>query len=376
MVAHMMPGTVLGGVFTRSLTRSAAVLDAEEKLKKYRPNEDAVLFIVNSGNANAFTGKAGVKAVSTISQKAAEIFECPASHIFTSSTGVIGELLDTQPITRSLQYMRPFLSLGKEGLARAARAIMTTDTFPKIAFTEVSTGQKPIKITGFAKGSGMIAPNMATMLAYIFTDADIEQDYLQKCLNKYCKTTFNAISVDGDTSTSDTVLIAATKQNKTVSISPRTKLATAFEKGLAEIMRRLAHQIVRDGEGAKKFIEINIKDAKTSSDARKIAFSIANSPLVKTAIAGEDANWGRIIMAIGKSGAYAKRDNISIYFGNLCVARNGAKEPSYKDEKGAKYMRQNSLKITVNMGIGKAHFTAWTCDLTHDYISINADYRS
>ena len=249
---------------------------------------------------------------------------------------------------------------------------MTTDTYAKGAVAEVQIGAKTVKIAGIAKGSGMIAPDMATMLVYLFTDAQVPQEDLQTLLSEVNKYTFNAITVDSDTSTSDTVLLAATGGSK-VAV---TKDTTEFKAGLHSVMRDLAHQVVRDGEGASKFVEIEVIGAQNDRDAKTHAFAIANSPLVKTALAGSDPNWGRIVMAIGKSGALADRDRIKIWFGDILVATDGFVAPSYTENDGASYMQQAELRIRVDIGLGAGRFTAWTCDLTHQYVSINADYRS
>jgi len=262
--------------------------------------------------------------------------------------------------------------LSDYGIKEAARAIMTTDTYAKGAFTEVQIDTKTVKIAGIAKGSGMIAPDMATMLVFLFTDAKVPQQDLQFLLSEINQSTFNAISVDSDTSTSDTVLLAATGMSG-VSVTKETE---EFKAGLHSVMRDLSHLVVRDGEGASKFVEIEVCRAQNDRDAKIHAFAIANSPLVKTALAGSDPNWGRIVMAIGKSGALADRDRIKIWFGDILVATDGFVAPSYMENNGAIYMQQSELKITVDIGLGQGRFTAWTCDLTHQYVSINADYRS
>jgi len=332
-------------------------------------------FLVNSGNANAFTGEAGNQSVKEIVKGLSETIKIPESHIFTSSTGVIGEPLPTEKIVKSLSSLKNSLSDVK--ISDAASAIMTTDTFPKGSGASIIIDQKKVTICGIAKGSGMIAPDMATMLVYIFTDAKISQPILQKIVSNISAKTFNCITVDGDTSTSDTLLIAATGKSEASEITSQNPMALKkFQNGLEKVMLDLSHQVVRDGEGATKFIEINVSGAKSKKDSWKIGMSIANSPLVKTAIAGEDPNWGRIVMAIGKSGAVAERDKLKIYFGNILVAENGWVSPSYNEKLAADYMKRQDLIISVDLGIGRFKSTVWTCDLTHSYISINADYRS
>lgn len=368
MLAELIPGTTVAGVFTKSATRAAPVLDCQAKMKSL-PDEGAA-FLVNSGNANAFTGSNGKKAVEAITQAVADILDIPQRRVYTSSTGVIGEPLPQDKIIDSLKTLKEGLS--PDGIAQAAEAIRTTDTFPKGASEELLIDGKIVKIVGIAKGSGMIAPDMATMLVYIFTDAKIPQADLQRMVRDVSDTTFNCITVDSDTSTSDTVLIAATGASGIeVNCS-----SVAFRAALYDVMLDLAHQVVKDGEGATKFVEIRVKGAENDEDAKKVAFSIANSPLVKTAIAGEDPNWGRIIMAVGKSGAKADRDRLSISLGDIRVAENGWVSPGYKEEEGAAYMKQDHLLLCTDLGMGQSSATVWTCDLTHGYIEINADYRS
>ncbi|MCV6825562.1 MULTISPECIES: bifunctional glutamate N-acetyltransferase/amino-acid acetyltransferase ArgJ [Halocynthiibacter] len=362
MVARLCEGTAIAGVFTRSATRAAPVLDCQAKIGGDASGPAAI--VVNSGNANAFTGGHGVKAVEAVTQAAAGALDVPVSRVFTASTGVIGEPLPAERITDKLAELSQ--NLAPNAFERAAKAIMTTDTFPKGAKAEVDG----ITIAGFAKGSGMIAPDMATMLVYIFTDAKIAQDRLQAILSKLNNKTFNCITVDSDTSTSDSLLLAATGKG------PEVKDEAAFENALHGVMQNLAHQVVRDGEGATKFVEVNVTGADSDADAHRVAMAIANSPLVKTAIAGEDPNWGRVVMAVGKSGAKADRDRLSISFGDILVAEKGWVSESYTEEAGASYMKQEDLVLSVDLGIGKGTATVWTCDLTHGYIEINADYRS
>ncbi|MBO9395220.1 bifunctional glutamate N-acetyltransferase/amino-acid acetyltransferase ArgJ [Shimia sp. R9_2] len=368
MLAELAPGTAMAGVFTRSATRSAAVLDCQEKIAQ--DSDAGAAILVNAGNANAFTGKNGVTSVKAVTDAVAACLDLPETRVFSSSTGVIGEPLPHDRITGKLEELRGKLS--PDAIVDAAEAIRTTDTFAKGATRSAEINGQTVKIAGIAKGSGMIAPDMATMLVYIFTDAKIARADLQAMVSSLNNVTFNAITVDSDTSTSDTLLVAATGASG-VLVSPEDQ---AFRIALHEVMLDLAHQVVRDGEGATKFVEINITGAASAEDARTHAMAIANSPLVKTAVAGEDPNWGRIVMAIGKSGAQADRDLLSIRFGDILVAENGWVSPDYKEEAGADYMQQQDITINVDLGLGDAQDTVWTCDLTHGYITINADYRS
>ncbi|MEP0503633.1 MAG: bifunctional glutamate N-acetyltransferase/amino-acid acetyltransferase ArgJ [Paracoccaceae bacterium] len=367
MLAELRPGTAIAGVFTRSSTRAAPVLDCQAKLGGAYDKGAAIL--VNSGNANAFTGRAGLESVCAITQSVAEKLNLPESRVFTASTGVIGEPLPHERVTQSIGQLAN--SLSPEGISDAARAIMTTDTFAKGAFQQVQINGQQVRIAGIAKGSGMIAPDMATMLVYIFTDAAIGQENLQAITSECAELTFNRITVDSDTSTSDTVMVAATGASN-VDVNNDS----AFKAALHDVMLDLAHQVVRDGEGATKFIEITVSGAQTDMDAKTHALSIANSPLVKTAVAGEDPNWGRVVMAIGKSGAPADRDLISISFGDVLVAENGWVHPDYDESKAADHMKGTHICLGVDLGMGSSRVTVWTCDLTHGYISINADYRS
>lgn len=368
MMARLAPGTTMAGVFTRSATRSAPVLDCQGKIGL--DSAEGAAIIVNSGNSNAFTGKNGVVSTRAVTTAAAETLGLPETRVFSSSTGVIGEPLPHERITAKLNELAN--TLDKGAIAAAARAIMTTDTFPKGAAAEISIDGKPVKIAGIAKGSGMIAPDMATMLVYIFTDAAAERSELQAMLSNLTDVTFNCITVDSDTSTSDTLLLAATGASG-VKVDSNT---TAFREALHGVMLDLAHQVVRDGEGATKFVEVAVTGAASDADAKTHAMAIANSPLIKTAIAGEDPNWGRVVMAIGKSGAAADRDLLAIRFGDLLVAENGWVSPTYKEADAAAYMKGEYLRIGVDLGLGQGKCTVWTCDLTHGYIEINADYRS
>ena len=367
MLAELCAGTSVAGVFTRSATRSASVLDCQAKLGGGSSGGAAI--IVNSGNANAFTGAGGQQAVSAITALVAETLDVPEQRVFSCSTGVIGEALPHDRITSKVAELRAGLEGG--GFAGAAQAIMTTDTFPKGAFRELELEGKRIRIAGIAKGSGMIAPDMATMLAFVFTDAGLDQFALQNMLSRQVIPTFNSITVDSDTSTSDSLIMAATGRS-----GADASASKEFERVLRDVLTDLALQVVRDGEGATKLIEIRVTGARDDPDARRVAMAIGNSPLVKTAMAGEDPNWGRIVMAVGKSGAEADRDSLSIQFGNISVAENGWVSPSYREQDGAEYMKNDELEIGVDLGIGNGTATAWTCDLTHSYVTINAAYRS
>ncbi len=378
MLARIEAGSAVAGVFTRSATRSGSVLDCQVKLaalQKTNTVAGALGVVVNSGNSNAFTGKAGDTSVELISSSAAKVLKTRPENVLTSSTGVIGELLPHDKIISILDDLNVNLS-PTNGVA-AARAIMTTDTFAKGADRSVEIDGKTIQISGFAKGSGMIAPDMATMLVYIFTDAAVTSSVLQQIISSENRRTFNAITVDSDTSTSDTLLAFATGAAGNTQIIgvdgvDSQKLASA----LHDVMRDLAHLVVKDGEGATKFIEVEVTGAVSDDSAQTVALAIANSPLVKTAAAGEDPNWGRVVMAIGKSGEPADRDKISIKFGNILVAEKGWVSPSYTEDAGSTYMKNQNLKISVGLGMGNGTSQVWTCDLTHGYIKINADYRS
>lgn len=377
MLAEIAPGAAIAGVFTRSATRSAPVLWCEEKLAALRAGGGGGGFaiVANSGNSNAFTGAVGRDAVRVTVDATADALGVPADHVFVASTGVIGEPLPAERIAVKLAELRDRLEPGAAALA--ARAIMTTDTFPKGATARVEIDGVPVSIAGFAKGSGMIAPDMATMLVFIFTDAAIAAEPLREMVAGLNETTFNCITVDGDTSTSDTLVLAATGRAPMARIErlddPR---AEVFRAALGGVMRDLALQVVRDGEGATKLVTIEVTGAESDVAARRVGLSIANSPLVKTAVAGEDPNWGRVVMAVGKSGEKAERDRLSIRFGDILVAENGWVSPGYAEAAGAAYMKQAELVIGVDLGIDDGAATVWTCDLTHRYIEINADYRS
>nr|WP_174825456.1 MULTISPECIES: bifunctional glutamate N-acetyltransferase/amino-acid acetyltransferase ArgJ [unclassified Ruegeria] len=367
MLAVLDPGTSVAGVFTRSATRAAPVLDCQDKIGGSSEGPAAIL--VNSGNANAFTGHYGQTSVAEVTQAVSKATGVPVERVFTSSTGVIGEPLPHDRIVSQLETLKSGLS--RHAIEDAARAIMTTDTFPKGASAQVEIDGKTVSIAGIAKGSGMIAPDMATMLVYIFTDAQVEQSALQSMLSAQTDRTFNCITVDSDTSTSDSLLLCATGASGVDATGNST-----FAEALETVMLDLAQQVVRDGEGATKFVEIRVTGAATDADAKTHGLAIANSPLVKTAIAGEDPNWGRIVMAIGKSGAAADRDLLSISFGDILVAEKGWVNPDYREEDAAEYMKGQDLVIAVDLGLGEGASTVWTCDLTHGYIEINADYRS
>jgi glutamate N-acetyltransferase/amino-acid N-acetyltransferase len=372
MLIRLAPGTTMAGVFTRSTTRSACVRDCQAKLAMKVPAGAGAAIVVNSGNSNAFTGTVGETAVAGVTGAVAEALGIPASRVFSSSTGVIGEPLPFEKITAKVPDL--VAALTEDEVQMAAEAIMTTDTFPKGAAATVQGEGGMIHISGIAKGSGMIAPDMATMLVYIFTDAKIGANQLQKMLARNVDATFNSITVDSDTSTSDTLLVAATGQSDAAEV--KGPVLKAFETALHGVMRDLALQVVRDGEGATKLVEVRVTGAANDADAAKVAFSIANSPLVKTAVAGQDPNWGRIVAAVGKSGAEADRDKLTIRFGDILVAQNGWRNPEYQEEDGAAYMQGQELVFAVDLGLGKAKRSVWTCDLTARYVEINADYRS
>ncbi|MGC6485382.1 MAG: bifunctional glutamate N-acetyltransferase/amino-acid acetyltransferase ArgJ [Candidatus Puniceispirillales bacterium] len=359
------------GVLTRSKTCSAAVDWCRETLAGGKGQ--AVL--VNAGNANAFTGRAGQSAVARCADAVAAACGCPKGNVLLASTGVIGEPLDDSLITGHLDAMIGRLSA--DGWADAAEAIRTTDTFAKGVSTTVEIDGTAVTITGIAKGSGMIAPDMATMLAFIATDAAIDPKTLRQITRQAADASFNAITVDSDTSTSDTVLVLASGRAGHSPISTlESPAAAAFEKALRDVMIDLAGLIVRDGEGASKFISITVSGAEDDAAARRIGLAIANSPLVKTAIAGEDANWGRVVMAVGKSGEHADRDRLSIAMGGVTIARDGARVDNYDEAPVAAHMQGQNIDIDIDVGVGDGRATVWTCDLTHDYITINADYRS
>ena len=366
----------LAGVFTRSKMPSAAVDLSRAHLAATKGRARAIL--VNAGNANAFTGAAGAKAAAATAAAAARKIGCAPQDILVASTGVIGEVLETAPLLKALEKAG-----GRTDWQAAARAIMTTDTFPKLASASARFGNQTVTLTGIAKGSGMIAPDMATMLAFVFTDAALPVGVLKKLLSAANADSFNCVTVDGDTSTSDTCLLVATGAkpiNGAPIKSADDKRLAGFKKALSGLMQNLAQQVARDGEGITKLMTIEVSGAENNLAARQIALAIGNSPLVKTAIAGGDANWGRIVMAVGKSGEKAERDKLAISIGGVKVARQGKVVPGYKEAPVALHMRGKEIFITVNVGVktgksaGKARI--WASDLTHGYISINADYRS
>jgi glutamate N-acetyltransferase/amino-acid N-acetyltransferase len=372
MGAALAPGTTVAGVLTRSKCPSAPV----DWCRAILPRGSARVLVVNSGNANAFTGKAGDLQVAQTAGEAASLFGCRAQDVYIASTGVIGEPRAPDYIASKLAKMKKLLS--EKGWRTAAEAIMTTDTFPKMASRKVMIGKAEVTLSGFAKGSGMIAPDMATMLSFVFTDAKIPAKVLQSLIRSANEDSFNAITVDSDTSTSDTALLFATGQAKGQPriTSAGEKVLTEFKAALKDIFVDLAQQIVRDGEGAQKFVTINVRGAESKRAARTVGLAIANSPLVKTAIAGEDANWGRIVMAVGKSGEKADRDKLSVGVGGVEITRNGQLVSGYNEVPVAAHMKGQEIVIDVDLGIGRGRGTVWTCDLTHVYITINADYRS
>jgi glutamate N-acetyltransferase/amino-acid N-acetyltransferase len=367
-------GTTVAGVFTQSKCPSAPVDWCRAKLSR----GTARALVVNSGNANAFTGKTGRQSTAMTASIAAKAVGCSPNEVFLASTGVIGEPLDASKFDGVLGGLAESAEPGE--WMSAAKAIMTTDTFPKVATKSVKLGKTKVTINGMAKGSGMIAPDMATMLSFVFTDAPLSSSVLQSLLRSGVEDTFNAVTVDGDTSTSDTLLAFATgtaAKNGAAKISrasdPRLK---AFIKGFREVLADLSEQVARDGEGARKLVEIIVEGAVSKSSARRIAMSVANSPLVKTAIAGEDANWGRVVMAVGKAGEPANRDKLSISFNGIRVAKSGARDPSYDEAEVSTAMKRPKITIKIALGLGKGRDRVLTCDLTKEYVAINGDYRS
>jgi glutamate N-acetyltransferase/amino-acid N-acetyltransferase len=373
LVAVLDPGTAIAGCFTISKTRSAPVDWDKANLARGR----ARAMLVNAGNANAFTGARGVQTVASTVEALSRLLGCPKEEIFVASTGVIGEPLDEALINAVLAPTVEKAS--SEGWSAAAAAIMTTDTFPKAATASAEIDGHQVSINGIAKGSGMIAPDMATMLAFLFTDASLPAPVLQNLLTRSVDRSFNAITVDGDTSTSDTILLAATQKagvplpGLNDAADPRLR---SFIRALDQVTLDLALQVVRDGEGAEKLIAITVTGAEDDRAARKIALAIGNSPLVKTAVAGSDANWGRIVMAVGKSGEAADRDKLQIAIGGLSVAKNGMRDPDYDEAALTPHMQGREIDIAVDVGMGRGRATVWTCDLTHRYIDINGSYRS
>jgi glutamate N-acetyltransferase/amino-acid N-acetyltransferase len=379
LMAVMDPGTAVAGVFTKSKCPSAPVEWCRAKLSRGGSSKGlARALVVNSGNANAFTGKTGKQSTALTASIAAKAVGCSPNEVYLASTGVIGEPLDANKFNGVLGTLAGQVTSGE--WMSAAKAIMTTDTFPKVATATVKIGKTSVTINGMAKGAGMIAPDMATMLSFVFTDAPITAGALQSLLKSGVEDTFNAVTIDGDTSTSDTLLAFATgaaAAHGAPKISrasdPRLK---AFTKAFNAVLADLAEQVARDGEGARKLVEIIVEGATTKTSARRIAMSIANSPLVKTAIAGEDANWGRVVMAVGKAGEPANRDKLSISFNGIRVAKSGARDPSYNETEVSNAMKNPKVQIKVALGLGKGRDRVLTCDLTKEYVAINGDYRS
>ncbi|MBY0355001.1 MAG: bifunctional glutamate N-acetyltransferase/amino-acid acetyltransferase ArgJ [Rickettsiales bacterium] len=370
-LALLPAGTQCAGVLTRSLTASAPVEWCRQALR----GGTARALIVNSGNSNAFTGHRGEASVKATIEAVAAIAGCHPHEVFIASTGVIGEPLAHEKILTVLPQL--FAQATEDNWLHAARAIMTTDTFPKLAMRKAFIGDTEVTVQGIGKGSGMIAPDMATMLAFLFTDAAIDAPILQTLLSEATQRSFNSITVDSDTSTSDTCLLFATAKAKHPLVqNSDDPLLDDFRRALQEVMLELALMIVRDGEGATKLVEIIVQGAENEAAARQIGLSIANSPLVKTAVAGEDPNWGRIVAAIGKSGAQANRDRLRILIGNVLVAEQGMVHPAYQEAEAAAHMKRQEIQFTVDVGVGSAQATVYTCDLTEQYIKINADYRS
>ncbi len=374
LLVTLDPGTTAAGVFTKSKCPSAPVEWCRAHLKSARPRA----LVVNSGNANAFTGKTGRQACKFTAEISARVIGCRPGDVFLASTGVIGEPLRAEAFDGVMAGLvaaarvQPWLD--------AAKAIMTTDTFPKVATAKTNIGKAVVTINGIAKGAGMIAPDMATMLSFIFTDAPIGARALQKLLIDGVADSFNAVTIDGDTSTSDTLMIfatgAAAAHGAPKISNPGDPRLRGFRNGLQMVLCDLAEQVARDGEGARKLVEIRVEGAVSQASARKIAKSIANSPLVKTAIAGEDANWGRVVMAVGKAGEPADRDKLSIWFNGIRVAHRGARDPAYDEAKVSQTMKSPNVSIKVALNMGRAKDRVLTCDLTKEYVAINGDYRS
>lgn len=371
MLARFAPGTQVAGLLTRSRMPGAPV----DWCRRLLPAGHARALVVNAGNSNVFTGRAGVDAATATAKAAAAIIGCAADEVYLASTGVIGEPLPYHRITERLPELAG--SLAADGAERASEAMLTTDTFPKRASREIRIGETAVTLNGMAKGSGMIAPDMATMLAFLWTDAALAAPVLRALLGEAARTTLNAVSVDGDMSTSDMTLLFATGQaSNPAPAGADDPLLDGFREALHGLMRELALLIARDGEGASKLVTVQITGAESEASAKRIARAIADSPLVKTAIAGQDANWGRVVMAVGKSGEPADRDRLTIRFGDITVAEHGLRRPDYDESRIAAYMRQPEIAIGVDVGVGVGAFTVWSCDLTHGYIAINGNYRS
>jgi glutamate N-acetyltransferase/amino-acid N-acetyltransferase len=371
VMAEFAPGTTVAGVFTRNLCPGAPV----DWCRAALTSGHARALVVNAGNANVFTGKAGAEVAKTTATVAGALVGAPAKQVFIASTGVIGEQLPVDRITAALPALHGTLT--ETGWEAAARGIMTTDTFPKASTRTAQIGEGFVTITGIAKGSGMIAPDMATMLSFIATDAKIPAHALQRLLSRGVAGSFNATTVDSDTSTSDTVLLFATGQAQHAKVpEDGGRVLADFARKLDEVLLDLALQVIRDGEGAQKLIRIDVTGAVTAKSAKRVAMAIANSPLVKTAIAGEDANWGRIVMAVGKAGEPADRDKLSVAIGGTWMAREGTVVPGYDEAPVVAHMKGQEIHIEVDLGLKKGQATAYTCDLTHGYIDINGSYRS
>jgi glutamate N-acetyltransferase/amino-acid N-acetyltransferase len=367
-------GTAVAGVFTRSKCPSAPVDWCRARMRRGA----ARALVVNSGNANAFTGKSGRAATELTAKLAAGAAGCEPDDVLLASTGVIGEPLDAMKFAEVIDRLVDDAAPG--GWDQAAQAIMTTDTFPKGAAAVVRLGGSAVTVCGIAKGAGMIAPDMGTMLSFVFTDAPIAPAVLRALLREGVEDTFNAVTIDGDTSTSDTLLVFATGAAAARGVAKITSMSdqriAAFRKGFVAVLANLAEQVARDGEGARKLVEIVVEGAKSKSSARRIALSIANSPLVKTAIAGGDANWGRVVMAVGKAGEPADRDRLSIWFNGIRVAHNGERDPTYDEATVSAAMKKPEITLKVGLGLGKGRDRVLTCDLTKEYVAINGDYRS
>ncbi len=374
LVMTFPAGTAVAGVFTKSKCPSAAVDYCRQNL----PGGQARVLVVNAGNANAFTGKKGREATGITARAAADAAGCGTGDVYLASTGVIGEPLNAAAFAPLVSQMVKTANV--DNWSAAARAIMTTDTHPKMATARVVIDGAAVTINGIAKGSGMIAPDMATMLSFIVTDAPVSASVLQDMIAKGVGKSFNAITVDSDTSTSDTVLVFATgtarKKNVRDITDIRDRRLGKLRRAFNRLLKELAMLVVRDGEGARKLVEVAVTGAKSSRSAKKIALSVANSPLFKTAIAGEDANWGRVVMAVGKAGEPADRDRLSISFGDHLVAQNGERSGDYSEQKVSEYMKRDEIKVGIDMGMGPGRATVWTCDLTKEYVAINGDYRS
>jgi glutamate N-acetyltransferase/amino-acid N-acetyltransferase len=371
VMIEVASGSTVAGVFTSNQCPGAPVDWCRAALKGGK----ARAIVVNAGNANVFTGKAGREACAATAEAAAQLAGCPPKQVFIASTGVIGEVLPHEKLVSALPDLHE--RLREDGWEEAARAIMTTDTFPKAATRTAMIGETEVRVSGIAKGSGMIAPDMATMLCFVFTDAKIPAGVLQSLLKKAVDGSFNCTTVDSDTSTSDTVLLVATGQTK----HPRVPadggpVLRDFARALNEVLMDLALMVVRDGEGAQKLVRVDVTGATTNRSAKRVAMAVANSPLVKTAVAGEDANWGRIVMAVGKAGEPADRDTLSVGVGGIWMAREGGVVPDYDETPVVAHMKGREIEIAIDLGLGRGKASVWTCDLTHGYIDINGSYRS